>query len=350
MTSMNSKVSRRQVLVLGGLTLGVGVVNVAGLGGTAYADSTADSPAGGVTLVPVGASPVVVLPGVGVQPAAFPRQLAVQVQHAGTGLPAGTQVAITYDPRLYAPLPTAMVTSGRHRLPATSKTTTDPRTTLATCTVTLTDALPAGSEPVVVVGTANPALYPLDLVVAPAGATAAVGRENRKPTGRRSLKSHRPKAFGGVATPWGIEVSGVWERYEWADGKRWYYYPARVTLHNVGPGTAPAAAAISVALDPRIVRDVRITGARLDHKAHDAGVRQLSSRRTASLFETHWTTRVRLKAGERLDLAVKVTTHRPARDLPTIKHPAVTLIDTGNHVTQRRTGLPSLSRTDSRWQ
>jgi hypothetical protein len=346
MTSMNSKVSRRQVLVLGGLTLGAGAVNVAGLGGTAYADSTT----GDVTLVPVGASPIVVLPGVGVQPAAFPRQLAVQVQHAGTDLPAGIEVAITYDPRLYSPLPTAMVTTGRHRVHTTSKTTTDPKTTLATCTVTLTEALPAGSEPVVVVGTAFPVLYPLDLVVAPAGATAAVGRKNTKPTGRHSLQPRRPAAFGGVATPWGIEVSGVWERYEWADGKRWYYYPARITLHNVGPGTAPAAAAFSVALDPQVVRDVRITGAQLNHKAHDAGVRQLASSRTASLFETRWSTRVRLKAGDQLDLAVKVTTHKPARDLPTIKHPTVGLIDTGNHVTQRQTGLTSLSRIDSRWE
>ncbi|MBP0461042.1 hypothetical protein [Streptomyces montanisoli] len=346
MTSMNSKVSRRQVLVLGGLTLGVGAVNVAGFGGTAYADATT----GDVTLAPVGANPVVVLPGVGVQPAAFPRQLAVQVKHDGTDLPAGTQVAITYDPRLYAPLPTAMATIGRHRVHSTSKTTTDPKTTLVTCTVTLTEALPGGSEPVVVVGTAVPVLYPLDLVVAPVGATAAVARKNGKPTGRHSLKTHRPAAFGGVATPWGIEVSGVWERYEWADGKRWYYYPARITLHNVGPGTAPAAAAFSVALDPQVVRDVSVTGARLNHTAHDAGVRQLASSRTASLFETRWRTRVHLKAGDRLDLAVKVTTRKPAHDLPTIKHPTVGLIDTGNHITQRQTGLTSLSRTDSRWQ
>lgn len=96
----DSKITRRQVLVLGGLTLGVGAVTVPGLSGPAWADSAAD-----VVLVPVGASPVAVLPGVGVQPAAFPRQLAVQVKHAGADLPAGTEVALTYDPRLYSPCP-----------------------------------------------------------------------------------------------------------------------------------------------------------------------------------------------------------------------------------------------------
>jgi hypothetical protein len=303
-----------------------------------------------VVLVPVGASPVVVLPGVGVQPAAFPRQLAVQVQHAGTDLPAGTEVAVTYDPRLYSPLPAAAATVGGRRLRTTSTITTDPKTTLATCTVTLAEAVAAGSEPVVVVGTAYPMLYPRDLVVGPADATAVVGRKNVKQNGRRSLQPRRPSTFGGVATPWGLEVSGVWNRYEWANGKRWYYYPVRITLHSVGPGPAPAAVSFSVALDPQVVGDVRITTARLNHKVHDAGVRLLSDTRTSSLFETRWTTAVKLKSGDRLDLGLKVTTRKPTGDLPTIKHPTVGLIDMGEHVTQRQTGLNSISRSDSAWE
>jgi hypothetical protein len=37
------------------------------------------------------------------------------------------------------------------------------------------------------------------------------------------------------------------------------------------------------------------------------------------------------------------------KDLPTIKHPAVTLINMGNHVTQRQTGRNGISRNDSKW-
>ncbi|MFI6549001.1 hypothetical protein ACIBO9_37725 [Streptomyces prunicolor] len=342
----DSKVTRRQVLVLGGLALGVGAVTVAGLSGPAWADSAAAD----VVLVPVGASPVVVLPGVGVQPAAFPRQLAVQVQHAGTDLPAGTEVAVTYDPRLYSPLPAAVATVGKQRLHTTSTITTDPRTTLATCTVTLAEAVAAGSDPVVVVGTAYPVLYPRDLVVGPADATAALGRKNVKPSGRRSLQPHRPSTFGGVATPWGVEVSGVWSRYEWENGKRWYYFPVRVTLHSVGPGPAPAAASFSVALDPQVVRDVSITTARLNHKVHDAGVRLLSHERTASLFETRWSTTVKLKSGDRLDLGLEVRTRKLTGDLQTIKHPSVGLIGMGDHATQRQTGQNLMSRTDAVWE
>lgn len=95
------KVGRRQVLVLGGVTLGVGV-----------------------------------------QPAAFPGQLAVQVKHAGTDLSAGTQVAIGYYPRLYSPLPEAVATVGDRRLRVRSAVTTDPKTAATACTVTLTEALP----------------------------------------------------------------------------------------------------------------------------------------------------------------------------------------------------------------
>ncbi len=340
----DSNVTRRRVLVLGGLTLGVGAVTFAGPG-----PAWAGTAAAGVELVPVAASPVAVLAKVGTEPAAFPRQLAVQVQHSGTDLPAGTQVAISYDPRVYAPLPSAVATVGTRRLRTTSTIATDPKTLVTTCTITLAEALPAGSDPVVVVGTASPVLYPRDLVAGPADATAAVGHKDTKPGGRRSLRPSRPHAFGGVATPWGLEVSGVWNRYEWADGKRWYYYPTRITLSSVGPGTTPVAASFSVALDPQVVSDVEIVGARLNDKRHDAGVRLLSDTRTASLFETRWVTRVKLKAGDRLDLELEVKTRRPTGDLPTVKHPTVNLIDMGNHVSQRLTGRTTMSRSDSTW-
>lgn len=354
---IDSNVTRRHVLVLGGMTLGVGAVSFTGLS-PAWADTVpagdtvpvGDTVPAGVELVPVAASPVAVLAKVGTEPAAFPRQLAVQVKHLETDLPAGTQVAISYEPRIYSPLPSAVATVGTRRLRTTSTIATDPKTLLTTCTVTLAEALPAGSDPVVVVGTAFPVLYPHDLVVRPADTSAAVGHKGAKPGGRRSLRPGRPDSFGGAATPWGLEVSGVWNRYEWADGKRWYYYPTRITLSGVGPGTAPVAASFSVALDPQVVSDVRIVGTRLNDKAHDAGVRLLSDTRTASLFETRWATRAKLGTGDRLDLELEVRTRKLKGDLPTVKHPTVNLIDMGNHVTQRQTGRTTMSRSDSTWE
>jgi hypothetical protein len=141
----------------------------------------------------------------------------------------------------------------------------------------------------------------------------------------------------------------VWNRFEWANGERWYYYPARITLSSVGPGAAPVAASFSVALDPQLVSDVRIVSARLNNKAYDAGVRLLADTRTASLFETRWTTRAKLRSGDRLDLGLEVRTRKPTGDLPTVKHPTVGLIDMGNPITQRQTGLTSMSRRDAQW-
>jgi hypothetical protein len=62
---------------------------------------------------------------------------------------------------------------------------------------------------------------------------------------------------------------------------------------------------------------------RLNNKAHDAGVR--------------------------LDLGLEVRTRKPTGDLPIVKHPTVGLIDMGNHITQRQTGLTSMSRSDAQW-
>ncbi|MFF9028718.1 hypothetical protein [Streptomyces iakyrus] len=78
-------------------------------------------------------------------------------------------------------------------------------------------------------------------------------------------------------------------------------------------------------------------------------MRLLSDTRTASLFEIHWTTRVKLKSGDRLELGLEVKTRKPSGDLPTVKDPTVGLIDMGNHITRRQTGLTSMSRSDSQW-
>ncbi|MFI6400911.1 hypothetical protein [Streptomyces sp. NPDC050548] len=69
-------------------------------------------------------------------------------------------MTVTYDPRLRSPPPAAMATVDDRRLRTTSTITTDPRTTLATCTVTLAET---------------------------------------------------------------VTVGGVWGRHEWGNEKRWYY-------------------------------------------------------------------------------------------------------------------------------
>lgn len=120
-------------------------------------------------------------------------------------------------------------------------------------------------------------------------------------------------------------------------------------LDRLGPGATPVAASFSVALDPRVVSDVRIVGARLNGKVHDAGVRLLTDTRTVALSETRWTTRVKLKAGDRLDLALEVKTRKPTGDVPASNTRRVGLIDIGDQIAQRQTGRTSMSRSDSAW-
>ena len=121
------------------------------------------------------------------------------------------------------------------------------------------------------------------------------------------------------------------------------------TLQSVGPGAVPLPASFSIALDSRVIRDVTIIKAQLNYKARDAGARLISHKRTSRLQENSWRTGVVLKAGDRLDLYLGVTVQGLTKDLPTIKHPAVTLIYMGNHVTQRQTGRNGISRNDSKW-
>jgi hypothetical protein len=104
-----------------------------------------------------------------------------------------------------------------------SATATDPKTAVTTCTVTFTEAVASGDDPVVVVGTAFPVPYPLDLVRGPADALATVGQKNATPDARRSLQPSRPSTYGGVATPWGVDVSGVGAATNGQRaGTRWY--------------------------------------------------------------------------------------------------------------------------------
>ncbi|HEY1706469.1 MAG TPA: hypothetical protein VGG75_42905 [Trebonia sp.] len=136
------------------------------------------------------------------------------------------------------------------------------------------------------------------------------------------------------------------------------YYPVRVSLQSVGPGAVPLPTSFSIALDSRVIHDVTITQAQLNYKAHDAGSVLISHERTSRLLETSWRTGVVLKAGDRLDLYLGVTLQGLylgvtlqglTKDPPTIRYPAATLIDMGNHVSQRQIGRNGIWRNDSKW-
>ncbi|MBT8226913.1 MAG: hypothetical protein HKP61_10755 [Dactylosporangium sp.] len=345
--------SRRQVLTVAGLTLGVGIVE---LGGPAAPASAApdDPPVGTLTLEALPGEPVAVLSRDRAAPAACPRQLAVRVVNDGLALPAGTQVTVTFDQRLFAATDPAFVTLGGRRVAATSSTARNPATGATTCVVTLNEEVPARSaatgDLVALLGIAHPRLYPYDLVAQPAGAVAEMAATPRTPGAHRDLRPARPPAFGGPVTPWGVDLAGGWSRQTWgADDRYWYHYPVRVSIRGVGPARTPAVALL-VAVDPRVVREITVASARLNDKPYPTGkIRPAGTSRTGGVHQAQWRTGVRLDPGDVLDLGLRVATLTPAGALETIKHPLVATA-MGRDTAQRRTGLDAVTRLDSSWQ
>jgi hypothetical protein len=336
-------VSRRQILTLAGLTLGAGVVDLAGVTGPAHA-----APGGGEpTLQPVADSPVAVLSGDGAAPAAAPRQLAVRVLRTGT-LPAGARIAITFDPRRYAPVTPAVITLDGRPVAADKAVVTDTGTGEHTSTITLTEAVAATGDLVAVVGTAHPLLYPYDLVRHPAAPTARIRRSAQTAESQRPLRPARPSSFGGPARPWGIEVDALWGGESWGENDVYHYpVPVRITLRSVGPGPAPGAISFAVSADPRLVSAVEVASAQLNYRPYGKRIRRTGMTRTASVLRTQWRAPLRLVPGDVLDVYLDVATVLPGGQLTGLTHPVVALVASGAAASQRLTGRESRTRADA---
>lgn len=335
-------VSRRQVLTLAGLTLGAGVIEFAGM-----TDPATAAPTDILVLQPIPDEPVGVLSGDGAAPVALPRQLAVQVLRS-VDLPAGVQIAITFDPRVYAPLTSAVLVHDGRAVAADRTSVADPGTGLHTTTITLTETVPGIGTLVAVVGTAHPLLYPYDLVRRPPVPTAGVRPDRRASESRWPLQPQRPPSFGGPTRPWGIEVDGVWSPRSWGENGRYrYHVPVRVTLRSVGPAPTPAATSFAVTLDPRLVRSVTVAAARLNHKPYGKRISLVGQGRTGSSYQTRWRVPAGLAPGDVLDLNLTVATTVPAGPLVGVTHPLVAFVPVGEDAGQRYTGRQTLTRTDA---
>jgi len=119
-------------------------------------------------------------------------------------------------------------------------------------------------------------------------------------------------------------------------------------LRGTGPGVAPRPAAFAIAVDPRLVTTVAVGGARLNGGAVRS-VRRAGRARTAAVYETRWTTGVRLGPDDVLDVDLVTGTRTPSGRLETVKHPVVVLTVAGD-AAQRHTGRETLTRSDAVWQ
>jgi hypothetical protein len=345
-------VSRRQVLSFAGLVLGSGVIQFAVPTSRAAAEPTAPATPD-VALEPLIDDPVVVLSADSSSVGVCPRQLAVKVVNRDIALPSGTRLGLTFDPRVYAPMQRALVTLGAHAVNAVSEITTDPATGAQVSIITLHESVPA-TQPghdglVAVVGTARPVRYPRDLVRRAVTTSAEMVGTSQVPQRKINLQPTKGPAALGTQTPWSIELSGIWKEHLWGNGFR-YYYPLQLTMRSVGPGATPVPVSFTVAVDPRLVREITITSVRLNGKQYRGAVHRLASSHGSAAYQTRWRTPVPLKPGDVLDLKVRAAMFTPSAALPTIKHPVVVLDEMNGDVSRRLTGLDTFTRLDSVWQ
>lgn len=346
---MASKLSRRQLLTVAGLSLGTAWVDLAD-SSPAHA-----APAGDILLEPISDRPVRVLSPDGAAPNAVPRQLAVRIRNDKVALVPGTKLTVTFDQRLYAVMSTPLITLGGRPVASTAVTETDPGTGRSVCTLTLGEQIPVRSagagDLIALVGTANAHLYPYDLVRTPADTTVDVKAATRSPAARRSLTASRPSSFGAAErAPWGVQVAGGWERISWGPGNRyWYYYPTLVSVTGTGPGRTPAAT-FAVTVDPQVVTDIQVVAARLNNKAYPVSRITVEARTaTGTHRQVRWRSQARLSENDQLDVELRVATRQPAGALGAITHPIVsTSMAAGSGA--RQTGQMSISRADSSWE
>ncbi|WBB55484.1 hypothetical protein [Verrucosispora sp. WMMD573] len=344
-------VSRRQVLSLAGLTLGIGVVDLGGRATGAAAAPASTEPS--VRLEPLADDPVRMLSATSAAVASVPRQLAVRVVNEQAPLPIGTTLTISFDPRLYAPTSSAVVTVGDRRVASRSVVTTDEETGAVVCRITLDEAVPvlaAGAGAVALVATASPGTYPYDLMHRPKEAVAEIGRSAGERLSRRGLRSARELRARSGLTPWGLELSGGWGRHVWGDAQRFvYFHPQLITIAGTGPGRSPETA-FTVLLDPHLVQQIDVESVRLNGKRIDSRVRQVSSTTEASVYRTRWRSSVRLGSGDVLEVRLSSRMKTPTGALAAIKHPVVEVDGMGLDPGQRQTRLTTWTRLDSVWE
>jgi hypothetical protein len=342
------------VLSFAGLVLGSCIVELAGQASAAAA-GVPSTAADDLTVVSVADDPVTLLSGDTSAVGTYPRQLAVRVLNSGVALPTGTQLKLTFDMRLYAPVNPTVVRLGARSVAASSAFATNPDTGASECTIILHESLPI-SKPgeaalMVVVATARSVLYPRDLVRRPKSPTFQIAEPAKSPRARKDLRPSGAVRSAGTATAWGIELSGGWRKQNWGVAREFvYYYPVQVTMRSVGPGAVPLAASFTVAVDPRLVREITVSWIRLNGKAYHGNVTRVDAVRSLSSYESQWRTPMRLTAGDVLDVGLQASLLTPSGPLPTIKHPVVTLSSMGGTVSQRETGRNTFTRLDSIWQ
>lgn len=248
-------------------------------------------------------------------------------------LPEGTEVRVTWDPRLYEANPAPALTVDGEALecsysdaPSAPSTSSAP----AQAVVVLGEALPQGRSYLLCLGSTRTLTYPEDTVEAPEGTTITVSL----PAGPAQAQQEAQASGTQTSQLWGASVGAGWQVLAWGEGYH-VWYPGSVTLRSVGPAPLPAGSRLTVQADAQVLASLVL----------GQGAEAVTAATVGTVLSATYTT-PELAEGQVLTLPVTVE----ARDLDgPLDHlePAVVTVSSPEAAgTQRSTGRESASRVD----
>lgn len=252
-----------------------------------------------------------------------PRHLALEVV-SGDAVPAGTEIEVRFDPRLFHALeqPFVLTAEGAGALEVRRGPADSPgRITVALPRSLKGRTSSSGPAAVLVLASAN-APYPGDLVRAPAASAASLRSRGRTVSTGSAAPLAQPRV-GGAPRPWGVDLSGTWRPVAWGPDGRWHTsVPGSVCVRSTGPGPLATLPALEITLDRRVVRSVEISSVRLNgERVTDLG--RLRSHTLGNSLRVAWQGEHRLRANDLLECDLDVACVTPSGPLPGFFHPVV---------------------------
>jgi len=259
-------------------------------------------------------------------------------------LDVGTTVSISFDPRLYDVLPTAVAGTRSTEVPVSmGDVTVDTFTGLNTVVATLHAAVPAGDSVTVVLGQLKRRSFPYDVVRSPLSTRVRADGRGRAQAGTRSLTRYDKKQ--PQETPWGAAAGVLWEPKTWGTDFV-YYCPRSASGTAVGPAAVPARYRVRVTVDAAVIKDISVASATDGAGQPLYGTSRRSDR--AGVLVLEWTSRDELPAGATVLLGLKSADTAPTGPLTGVKHPVVELLPPAEGApSQRTTQVESVTRLDN---
>ncbi|RJF41872.1 hypothetical protein D4740_07250 [Actinomyces sp. 2119] len=326
-TRTTRTVGRRSVLIAVAVTTGTACLGLLQAAPARAADPEVTIEAGG-DLVEVATADGAVVQ--------VPTVLGGLLSVGSAPLPEGTEVRVTWDPRLYEANPAPVLTVDGEALecsysnaPSGTAPST-PSSAPAQATVVLGEALPQGRSYLLCLGSTRSLTYPQDTVEAPEGTSITVSL----PAGPAQAQQEAQASGTQTTELWGASVGAGWQMLTWGEGYH-VWYPGSVTLRSAGPAPVPAGSRLTVQADAQVLASLVL----------GQGADAVTAVTVGTVLSATYTT-PGLTEGQMLTLPVTVEARDLDGPLDHLEPTVVTVSSPEAARTQRSTGWESVSRAD----